>query len=158
VGPLAGSELPGEADPKVTLASVPGLLNVPAMLTRRAIAGLVGAIVSGGPFTSVAASNSKLREPFQSMSDTQDYEAFCREIGRFAQDAVGIAAQARPNSSLDFSPDSLSIVEDILAEAAQYAHETTDEQRKHVAQPFGCYVLEVGRRQFGGKYLWHDQY
>ena len=25
-----------------------------------------------------------------------------------------------------------------------------------VAEDFGCYVLEVGRRAFGGRYLWHD--
>ena len=24
-------------------------------------------------------------------------------------------------------------------------------------QQFGCYVLEVARREFGGRYLWHNE-
>ncbi len=32
----------------------------------------------------------------------------------------------------------------------------TPEQVTALVQDFGCYILEVGRRQFGGRYQWHD--
>lgn len=33
----------------------------------------------------------------------------------------------------------------------------TPDQFENVARAFGCYVLEVGRRQFGGRYHWFEQ-
>lgn len=30
------------------------------------------------------------------------------------------------------------------------------EQVTTLVQNFGCYILEVGRRAFGGRYLWHE--
>lgn len=91
------------------------------------------------------------------MNDAQDSEPFLKEVGRMAREAVA-QAQARPGSDLDFTPGSLRIIEEMLAEAAQYVDQLSDSQRTHIAQSFGCYVLEVGRREFGGAYLWHDQY
>src|SRR5262245_41920191 len=73
-----------------------------------------------------------------------------------AQRAVDRAP--RPASNLDFSHASLQIVEDMLAEAATYASGLSVSQNEELRQSFGCYILEVGRRQFGGRYFWHDQY
>ncbi len=67
-------------------------------------------------------------------------------------------ARHRPESNLDFSPESLQIVEDLLAEAAKFASQLTAAELDQLSQTFGCYILEVGRQEFGGTYFWHDQY
>src|SRR5262245_44554900 len=72
-----------------------------------------------------------------------------------AQRAVDRARQ-RPASNLDFSHASLQIVEDMLAEAATYASGLSVSQNEELRQSFGCYILEVGRRQFGGRYFAHS--
>jgi hypothetical protein len=70
-------------------------------------------------------------------------------VSSVAEDASG---------SLDYSEESLEVVEKMLAEAAPFFHEMSEEQKTSVIQSFGCYILEVGRRQFGGQYFWHEQY
>jgi hypothetical protein len=62
----------------------------------------------------------------------------------------------RSNDSLDYSESSLSVVEDMLAEAAHFIDEMPAEQIDALVNMLGSYVLEVGRREFGGKYYWHD--
>lgn len=79
-----------------------------------------------------------------------------QQVVNAAQKAVKLC-DSRPGGELDFTEPSLAIVDDMLAEAAQYASELSSGQLLGLAQQFGCYVLEVGRREFGGRYLWHDQ-
>jgi hypothetical protein len=84
-------------------------------------------------------------------------------MDELTQQIVDAAAQAvvlcesRPGGELDFTEASLSVVEEMLAEAAQYSADLTPGQLTGLAQQFGSYILEVGRREFGGRYLWHDQ-
>lgn len=73
-----------------------------------------------------------------------------------AQKAVGLCG-SRPSGELDFTEASLAIVEEMLAEAAPFASELPPGQLLGLVQQFGCYILEVGRREFGGRYLWHDE-
>ena len=68
--------------------------------------------------------------------------------------AAGMAS-AKPDR-LDFSEASLAVVEEMLAEAAGFVDGMTDEQVVNIAQQMGCYVLEVGRRTHGGRYVWHE--
>lgn len=68
--------------------------------------------------------------------------------------AAGIAA-IRPER-LDYSEASLETVEELLAEAAEHSEGLGEEQVSNIAQQFGCYVLEVGRRAHGGRYVWHE--
>jgi hypothetical protein len=63
----------------------------------------------------------------------------------------------RSDDSMDYTEASLSIVEDMLMEASQYVSEMDDGQVGALVQLLGSYVLEVGRREFGGTYLWHDK-
>lgn len=79
-----------------------------------------------------------------------DYE---HEAKRLADLAVE-AARQRPDSVLNFTPASLHIVDDMLAEAAARTPPLTAERRREVVEAFGCYVLEVARREFGGDYQW----
>ena len=62
----------------------------------------------------------------------------------------------RSNDSLDYSESSLTVVEELLAEASAFVDDMPDDQIDALVRMLGSYVLEVGRRQFGGKYYWHD--
>lgn len=62
----------------------------------------------------------------------------------------------RSNGGLDFSEASLSIVEDMLAEASGYAEEMPQSQISSLVQLLGCYILEAARTQYGGEYAWLD--
>lgn len=77
------------------------------------------------------------------------------QIASTAEKAVALC-EGRGGGSLDYSEASLSVVEDMLAEAGQWLAEMTPTQVTTLVQDFGCYVLEVGRREFGGRYQWHD--
>lgn len=57
---------------------------------------------------------------------------------------------------MDFSNESLQHVEGLLDEASDFAPEMPEEVVDGIIQKLGSYVLEVGRRQFGGKYYWHQ--
>ena len=61
------------------------------------------------------------------------------------------------NDALDYSESSLSVVEDMLAEASDFTEDMADDQIDTLVRILGSYVLEVGRREFGGKYFWHEE-
>ena len=85
------------------------------------------------------------------------------QVDELTQKVAGTAMKAvemsdmRGGRSLDFSEASLSAVEEMLEEVAAFYEELTPEQREIAAQDFGCYILEVARREFGGKYAWFEQ-
>jgi hypothetical protein len=81
---------------------------------------------------------------------------FTQQVVDAAQKAVELCA-SRSGDKLDFTEASLAIVEEMLAEAAEHSSHLSSGQLSGLAQQFGCYILEVGRREFGGRYLWHDQ-
>lgn len=76
-----------------------------------------------------------------------------QEIARTAAKVVEMS-EMRDGRRLDFSVASLSVVEEMVEEAIACLEELTPEQREILAQDLGCYVLEVGRREFGGRYTW----
>jgi hypothetical protein len=78
------------------------------------------------------------------------------QIARAAASAVEMT-DAADGRRLDFSEASLSVVEEMLEEASAFYEEATQEQRGIVAHEFGCYILEVARREFGGRYSWFTQ-
>lgn len=82
------------------------------------------------------------------------YEA--NPYGELLQEVERLAAKAltdfndRAEGRLDFSEASLQIVEEMLAEAALYRQDLGGDVIEGLVTRFGCYILEVGRRQFGG--------
>jgi hypothetical protein len=59
-------------------------------------------------------------------------------------DAAGQAValcESRPGGELDFTEASLSVVDEMLAEASQYAADLTAGQLTGLAQQFGSYIL-----------------
>jgi len=83
-------------------------------------------------------------------------DEFADEIARAAEKAVAMCA-ARGSAILDYSESSLSVVEDMLSEAAAFTSEMTPDEINTLVQDFGCYVLAIGRREFAGRYLWHEE-
>jgi hypothetical protein len=79
-----------------------------------------------------------------------------QDIADAAEDAVAVCEHLRGEPP-DYSEASLAAVEETLAEAAGWEDELTPDQLRNFAQSFGCYVLEVARRAFGGRYCWHEQ-
>jgi hypothetical protein len=77
------------------------------------------------------------------------------EIAKAAERAVQMSAD-RGGASLDYSEASMSLVEEILAEAADYGDQLSEAQRRRLAEDFGSYILEVARRTYGGRYLWYQ--
>jgi hypothetical protein len=75
------------------------------------------------------------------------------EIAKAAERAVGMAAD-RGGGLLDYSEASITVVEEIVAEAAGY--ELSQAERQRLAEDFGSYILEVARRTYGGRYLWYQ--
>ena len=78
------------------------------------------------------------------------------DIEGAAEQAVE-ASRERGGPVLDYSEASIAVVEEILAEAAEYASELSEDELRHMSQSFGCYVLEVGRRAHGGTYEWSEE-
>ena len=66
-------------------------------------------------------------------------------------------SERRGGGALDFSPDSLATVEEMLAEAAPFRGELAPDEIDTLVQVLGCYVSEVARKQFGGKYYWYKK-
>ncbi len=78
------------------------------------------------------------------------------EVAATAQDAVDLS-EALSFGVLDYTEQSLAILELMAEEVSDYFEEMTPEQQQVASQQFGCYILEVARRQFGGEYAWFDQ-
>ena len=76
------------------------------------------------------------------------------QISRAAEKAVA-ACEERDGERLDYTEGSLAVVEKVLSEINAWLSELPAAQVKTLVENFGCYVLEVGRRELGGKYLWH---
>jgi hypothetical protein len=82
--------------------------------------------------------------------------AILEEVVASADRAV-TSLQARAGGRLDYSVPSLQAVDEMLAEASDYVGELDEAVVTGLVQQVGCYVLEVGRKAFGGAYFWHDE-
>jgi hypothetical protein len=76
-------------------------------------------------------------------------EELAREVGRFAQGVAGEVA------SLDYSEASLALVEELLDEASDHVDTMSEQTVRNLAEQIGCYILEVARRMYGGRYQWY---
>ncbi|VTT99054.1 Uncharacterized protein OS=Shewanella sp. HN-41 GN=SOHN41_03035 PE=4 SV=1 [Gemmataceae bacterium] len=77
-------------------------------------------------------------------------------IAQTAAEAVE-TAEMMGYGALDYTPASLAVLEEVLAGIAAGFAELTLDQRRVASQQFGCYVLEVAHREFGGRYAWFEQ-
>lgn len=77
------------------------------------------------------------------------------ETKRMAAEAVGIA-QAM-GKTLDYSEQSVAVVEEVLELLGPHLREVDDAARHLTAERFGCYLLAVGQRTYGGRTAWNEQ-
>ena len=82
--------------------------------------------------------------------------AIHEEVLATAERAVA-ALQERAGGRLDWSAASLAAVDEMLVEVAEYVADLDETVVTSLVQQLGCYVLEVGRRTFGGEYFWHEE-
>ena len=82
--------------------------------------------------------------------------AIYEEVAATAERAVA-ALQERAGGRLDGSVDSLQVVDEMLVEVSGYVSDLDEAVVTSLVQQLGCYVLEVGRRAFGGEYFWHEE-
>lgn len=82
--------------------------------------------------------------------------AIQEEVATAAERAVA-SLQARAGGRLDYSVASLAAVDEMLVEVSAYVAELDETVVTGLVQQLGCYVLEVGRRAYGGEYFWHDE-
>jgi len=82
--------------------------------------------------------------------------AIHEEVLATAERAVA-ALQERAGGRLDWSAGSLKVVDEMLAEVSEYVADLDEAVVTSLVQQLGCYVLEVGRRAYGGEYFWHEQ-
>lgn len=80
---------------------------------------------------------------------------FQADIEQFAASAVK-AASEMDFGSLDYSEASLPALENILADLASYREQIAEANRLILYQQFGCYLLEVARRTYGGNHFWYQ--
>lgn len=76
------------------------------------------------------------------------------QIASSAKNVVTMSEE-RGSGKLNYEEASLAVVEEMLTAAVQWLAGMTTEQVTMLVDDFGCYVLEVARREFGGNYQWH---
>jgi hypothetical protein len=82
--------------------------------------------------------------------------AILEEVTSAADRAI-VSLQARAGGRLDFSISSLAAVDEMLVEVSAYVADLDEAVVTGLVQQLGSYVLEVGRRAFGGEYFWHEE-
>ncbi len=82
-------------------------------------------------------------------------DLFQQVVGKAERAVAQLSDQS--DAALDYSESSLSAVEDMLAQASGFATQMPADQIDGLVRILGSYVLEVGRREFGGKYYWHEE-
>lgn len=82
--------------------------------------------------------------------------AILEEVTSAAERAI-VSLQVRSGGRLDYSIASLQAVDAMLVEVCDYVAELDEAVVTGLVQQLGCYVLEVGRKAFGGEYFWHDE-
>ena len=90
------------------------------------------------------------------MNRQDTMNAIFEEVTTAAERAV-VSLQARAGGRLDFSVASLAAVDEMLVEVSAYVADLDETVVTGLVQQLGCYVLEVGRRAFGGEYFWHEE-
>jgi hypothetical protein len=78
------------------------------------------------------------------------------EVERMASEAV-LMCEDRAAGALDYSRQSLEVVEEMLDEAAAYVADMDAKSLDKLVQYLGCYIFEVARRAHGGKFYWHEE-
>lgn len=77
------------------------------------------------------------------------------EIKAWAENAV-FHSPAWSINQLDYSEKSISAVELIIDELSEKHYEIPEEQLDMITQEYGCYILMVAQRLYGGDFYWNE--
>ena len=58
---------------------------------------------------------------------------------------------------LDFSINSLLLIDSFLEQTSKFYSTIEKDQIQAIISKTGCYIFEVARQNFGGKYFWYDK-
>lgn len=81
---------------------------------------------------------------------------FCEEVAADADKFVQYAEQ-KGGWLLDYSENSIEMVETVIGVLSRDYDRLSSEERSSIVHDCGSYVLEVGRRQFGGRYKFYTE-
>lgn len=80
---------------------------------------------------------------------------------QFAEDmqanANALVDQFKNVAQLDFSVDSLQLLDEIMEENTPFYKQGNDETKRIMIIKIGAYIFEVARQNFGGQYYWYDK-
>ena len=79
-------------------------------------------------------------------------QELAQQVSSMATEAVTIASKF--GVAIDYTEASLEVLEQLLAQLARSSQ--TDAQKDNAARLFAAYVLEVGRRAYGGFFQWWE--
>ncbi len=79
---------------------------------------------------------------------------FTQQMIEDAKECVDHYSQ-RFGNRLDYSVESLELIDEILEEAADFYEDMTEERQNWIVFRIGTYILEVARTNFGGAYFWY---
>lgn len=90
------------------------------------------------------------------MSDKEDRQlSFIADMRKNAETMIKTVGSVCADQ-LDFSVESLGVVEELLEEASDFYEDMPAPRKDSLVNMFGCYVMEVARSNFGGTYFWYD--
>jgi hypothetical protein len=80
---------------------------------------------------------------------------------QFAEDmqanANALVNQFKDVALLDFSVDSLQLLDEIMEENTPFYKRGDNETKRIMIIKIGAYIFEVARQNFGGQYYWYDK-
>lgn len=83
-----------------------------------------------------------------------------KDSKQFAYDmetnAEALVKQFEEVASLDFSVESLQLLDRIIGDNTTFYQQADKEVRRVKIVKIGAYILEVARRNFGGRYCWYN--
>lgn len=86
--------------------------------------------------------------------EKSEEDDFTKEIK--AEAACLIEKIRKEYPGLDFSVQSLSIIDNFLEEASDFYIDMNENQKQNIINNVGSYIFEVARTNFGGKYFLYD--
>ena len=82
------------------------------------------------------------------------------DLGKQIEEKANLAVsqfQERAGGKLNYSPESLSIIEEMLNEASEFYDELPKDQIESLCHLMGSYILYVGYKEHGGKFHWSEE-
>ncbi|WP_029902920.1 hypothetical protein [Prevotella sp. 10(H)] len=84
----------------------------------------------------------------------EDRREFAEEM---VANANALVKQFGDIAKLDFSVESLQLLDDIMEENTSFYMQGNDETKRIMVIKIGAYIFEVARQNFGGRYYWYDR-